>query len=244
MTPLLEGRTAIVTGAAGGLGRAICEVLAREGACVVRVDMAGDDCLHLDVGSADGNRAMVEAALELHGRLDVLVLNAGVQHMAPLPEFPEEQWDRLMDVMAKGPFLAIKHAWPHLTRRPGGRIVVTASGSSFIAEKYKAAYVSAKHAVAGLVKVAALEGGPLGLTANAVAPGWMMTQLIEGQMADQVRLHGRPREEILASWMAQSPVERPVETAEVAETIAFLASERASGINGAIVPVDLGLLAC
>lgn len=244
MTALLRGRTAIVTGAAGGLGSAICEVFEREGASVVRVDVAGEGCLHLDAGSAAGNREMVETAIARHGRLDVLVLNAGVQYMAPLPEFPEEEWDRLMDVMARGPFLAVKYAWPELTRQPGGRIVATASGSSFVAEKYKAAYVSAKHAVAGLVKVAALEGGPLGLTANAVAPGWMMTRLIEGQMADQIRLHGQPREEILASWMAQSPVDRAVEPSEVAETIAFLASARASGINGAIIPVDLGLLAC
>jgi 3-hydroxybutyrate dehydrogenase len=236
---LLEGRVAVITGADGGLGRAICGVFRREGAEVVPVDVRGDGCELLDVGS---NGRMVEIALERHGRLDALILNAGVQFMAPIAEFPEEQWDRLLDVMAKGPFLAIKHAWPALTERSGGRIVVTASGSSYIAEKYKAAYVAAKHAVVGLVKVTALEGAPLGLTANAVAPGWMMTGLIEGQMDDQIRLHRRPHEEIVASWLARSPAERAVEPLEVAETIAFLASARSSGINGAIVPVDLGLL--
>ena len=239
---LLEGRVAVVTGAAGGLGRAICDVFRREGAHVVAVDLAGDGCEHLDVGTGAGTSRMVELALERHGRLDALILNAGVQFMAPLPEFPEEQWDRLMAVMAKGPFLAIRHAWPALTERPGGRIVVTASGSSFIGEKYKAAYVAAKHAVAGLVKVAALEGAAQGLTANAVAPGWMMTGIVERQMEDQVRLNRRPREEIVASWLARSPVDRAVDPNEVAETIAFLASSRASGINGAVVPVDLGLL--
>ena len=158
MTRTPEGQVAIVTGAAGGLGRAIRTVLGREGASVLAVDIEGDDCVHLDVGTDSGNRQMVELALEQNGRLDVLILNAGVQYMAPLPEFPAEEWDRLMNVMAKGPYLAIKHAWTALTERPGGRIIVTASGSSFIAEKYKAAYVAAKHAVAGLVKVAALEG--------------------------------------------------------------------------------------
>jgi 3-hydroxybutyrate dehydrogenase len=239
---LLEGRVAVVTGADGGLGRAICGVFRREGAEVVPVDVLGDGCESLDVGTSEGTRRMVEVALERHGRLDALILNAGVQFMAPIAEFPEEQWDRLLDVMAKGPFLAIKHAWPALTERSGGRIVVTASGSSYIAEKYKAAYVAAKHAVVGLVKVTALEGAPLGLTANAVAPGWMMTGLIEGQMDDQIRLQRRPREEIVASWLGRSPAERAVEPREVAETIAFLASARSSGINGAIVPVDLGLL--
>jgi 3-hydroxybutyrate dehydrogenase len=243
VTQSLHGRVAIVTGAAGGLGRAICSVLEREEAKVIAVDVKGDGCVAVDAGTDDGTRQMIDLALERHGRLDALILNAGVQSMAPLPAFPEAEWDRLMDVMAKGPFLAIKHAWPALTERTGGRIIVTASGSSFIAEKYKAAYVAAKHAVAGLVKVAALEGGPVGLTANAVAPGWMMTPLIESQMADQVRLHERSRDEIIASWMERGPVDRAVEPIEVAEVIAFLASSRASGINGAILPVDLGLLA-
>jgi len=238
----LEGKVACVTGAAGGLGVTICEVLAREGALVVPVDVQGD-ALHLDIGTEAGNRAMVEAALERHGRLDVLVLNAGAQHVAPIPEFPEAEWDRLFDVMVKGPWLAMKHAWPHVAR-PGGRVVVTASGSSFIAEQYKAAYVAAKHAVLGLVRVAALEGGPLGMTANAVGPGWMRTPMVENQLAEQMRLHGRSREEVITSMVDRHPVKRFVEPVEVANTIAFLASEEASGINGSFVPVDLGTLAC
>ena len=241
---LLAGRAAVVTGAARGLGASICEVFEREGASVLGVDLQGDGCFRADVGSEQGNREMIEAARDRFGHLDTLVLNAGVQHMAPLAEFPVEQWDRLMDVMVKGPFLAMKHAWPFLTERPGGRIVVTASGSSFVAERYKAAYITAKHGVAGLVKVAALEGGPVGLTANAVAPGWMMTPLIEAQLPDQVRLHQMSREDLLASWMGAAPSQRAVETLEVAETIAFLASDRGSGINGTVVRVDLGLLSC
>jgi 3-hydroxybutyrate dehydrogenase len=234
---------AIVTGAAGGLGASICDVFEREGAQVVAVDLRGDGCLVADVASEEGNRSMIDATVQRHGRLDTLVLNAGVQFMSPLSEFPVDQWDRLMDVMVKGPFLAMRYAWPLLTSKPGGRIVVTASGSSFFAEKFKAAYVTAKHGVAGLVKVAALEGAPSGLTANAVAPGWMMTSLMEGQMADQMRLNAKSREELMASWAATSPAARSLRPAEVAETIAFLASDRASGINGAIVPVDLGHLA-
>lgn len=239
---LLADRVAIVTGAAGGLGRSLCEVCEREGARVVPVDIHGDGMVHVDIGTPEGTAAMVDVALERHGQLDILVLNAGAQHVASIGEFPEHEWDRLHDVMVKGPFLAMQAAWEQLTRRPGGRIIVTASGSSYIAEKYKSAYVAAKHGVLGLVKVAALEGGPLGLTANAVAPGWMRTPMVEQQLADQMRLHDTTREEVIASFVTRHPVDRFVETAEVAETVAFLASERASGINGACVPVDLGTL--
>jgi 3-hydroxybutyrate dehydrogenase len=199
--------------------------------------------LHLDIGTDAGNKAMVDAALEQHGRLDVLVLNAGAQHVAPIPDFPEREWDRLFDVMVKGPWLAMKHAWPQIAR-PGGRVVVTASGSSYIAEQYKSAYVAAKHAVLGLVRVAALEGGPLGMTANAVGPGWMRTPMVENQLAEQMRLHGRSREDVIESMVDRHPVKRFVEPVEVASTIAFLASDDASGINGSFIPVDLGTLAC
>jgi 3-hydroxybutyrate dehydrogenase len=240
--PRLAGRVAVVTGASGGLGRSLCEVLWREGAHVLPVDLEGGDVLQADVGTEAGNRAMVREALDRYGRLDVLVLNAGCQHVAPIAEFPEEQWDRLHDVMVKGPFLAIRAAWPELIRRPGGRIVVTASGSSFIAERFKAAYVAAKHGVLGLVRVAALEGGPLGLTANAVAPAWMRTPMVEGQVAEQMRLHGRTREEVVKSFVTRHPVERFVEPDEVSAAVAFLASPEASGINGVCLPVDLGTL--
>jgi 3-hydroxybutyrate dehydrogenase len=238
----LAGKVAVVTGAAGGLGASICEVFEREEAVVVPVDVQGD-ALHLDVGTDAGNKAMVDAALERHGRLDVLVLNAGAQHVAPLAEFPESEWDRLFDVMVKGPWLAMKHAWPHVAR-PGGRVIATASGSSFIAEQYKSAYVAAKHAVLGLVRVAALEGGPLGMTANAVGPGWMRTPMVENQLAEQMRLHGRSRDEVIETMVERHPVKRFVEPLEVANTIAFLASDEASGINGSFIPVDLGTLAC
>ena len=228
--------------AAGSEG-AICDVLDREGATLVRVDLSGDGCEHLDVASDDGCRRMVEIALERHGRLDVLVLNAGVQHMAPFAEFPNEQWDRLVGVMLTGPFLAIKHAWAPLTERPGGRIIVTASTSSLVGEVFKPAYVSAKHGVAGLVKVAALEGAKLGLTANAVAPGWMWTGMAESQIDDQARLHGRTREEVLGSMDDNNPAGRMIQPAEVAEVVAFLASERASAVSGTVIPVDLASMA-
>jgi 3-hydroxybutyrate dehydrogenase len=240
----LDGRVAIVTGAAGGLGTSVCDTLERDGATVLGVDLHSDGHLHADVGTAEGNQIMVEAALRVYGRIDVLVLNAGLQLMAPIAEFPEQEWDRLMSVMLKGPYLAMRYAWSALTARPGGRIIVTASVSSVVAEPYKSAYVAAKHGVVGLVKVAALEGASSGLTANAVGPGGMRTPLIEKQLDDHVRLRGISREEVVEGMVARHGVKRFVETQEVAGVISFLAGPEASGITGAFVPVDLGLLAC
>jgi 3-hydroxybutyrate dehydrogenase len=235
----LEGKVAAVTGAAGGIGRSICDVLREHGAQVLAVDLAGDDVFHADIGTEEGNRAMIDTAVERHGALDILVLNAGVQHDAPIDEFPVEEWDRLLDAMLKGPFLAIKHGWAQLTRQPGGRIVATSSGSAVFAEVNKAAYVSAKHGVWGLIKVAALEGAPHGLTANAVGPGWVRTPMAEKQIAARMEASGRGEDEVVADMVARHPVKRFVETREVAEVIAFLASPAASGISGELVSVDL-----
>jgi 3-hydroxybutyrate dehydrogenase len=234
---------AIVTGAAGGLGDATVQALRQAGAAVVPVDVHGDDCLIADVATAEGNRRMVDLALQRHGRLDILVLNAGAQAMNPIADYLEADWDRLLNVMVKGPFLAMKFAWPQLTRQPGGRIIVTSSTAGLVGAPYKAAYVAAKHAVLGLVKVAALEGAGAGLTANAVAPGWMRTPLAENQIGDHMRLRGTGRDEVIASMIAEQPAGRFVDTAEVAGLITFLAGPGGSAINGACIPVDTGTLA-
>ena len=131
MTEMLRDHVAVVTGAAGGLGSEICRVFEEEGARVVRVDIRGEDCLHVDVATADGNRRMIEEAIARHRRLDTLVLNAGDQSVAPISAFPEAAWDTLMNVMLKSAFLAIKCAWPYLTERPGGRIIATGSTFKF-----------------------------------------------------------------------------------------------------------------
>ena len=238
----LSGRVAILTGAAGGLGRAVLHALRHAGATVVPVDVHGDECLIADVATADGNRTMVDLAVQRHGRLDILILNAGAQAMNPIADYPEADWDRLMNLMVKGPFLAMKSAWPHLTRQPGGRIIVTSSTAGLVGAPYKAAYVAAKHAVLGLVKVAAIEGAAAGLTANAVAPGWMHTPLADNQIRDHVRLRGISRDEVIASMVAEQPARRFVDTTEVARLITFLAGDGGSAINGACIPVDTGTL--
>jgi 3-hydroxybutyrate dehydrogenase len=236
-------RVAVVTGAGGALGSSITEALRGCGVRVLGVDVVGDGCESFDVGTETGCRAMVSRAVELHGRLDILVLNAGVQHVSAIDTFEAEQWQRVMDVCLNGPFHAIKAAWPELTRNEGGRVIATASTSSFHAEPFKAAYNAAKHGLLGLIKSAAVEGGRYGLTANAVAPSWMRTPMVERQLEEQMRLRNASRQEVLDDFLGHQPVKRFIDTGEVAAAIAFLASEQASAITGACLPVDLGALA-
>jgi 3-hydroxybutyrate dehydrogenase len=201
----------------------------------------GDDCLIADVSMAEGNQAMVEAALERHGRLDILVLNAGTQAMNPIATYSEADWDRLMNLMVKGPFLAMKFAWPHLTRQPGGRIIVTASTVSLQGAPYKAAYVAAKHGVLGLVKTLALEGADQGITATAVCPGFVRTPLVESQIAGQAKAHGISEERVLEDViLAPHAVKRLIEPEEVADTVAFLLGPGGRAFTGVPVTMDLG----
>ncbi|MGY4408340.1 3-hydroxybutyrate dehydrogenase [Bradyrhizobium sp. LB7.1] len=236
----VEGRVALVTGAAGGLGKAIVAELRERGASVHGVDVTGDGVFHADLSTASGNRDMVAHVLAAAGRLDILVLNAGCQFVAPIDQFPDSEWERLRGVMLDGPFFAMKAAWPALTKAPGGRIVVTASTASFGGAPGKAAYIAAKHSVLGLVRVAALEGAAHGLTANAVAPGWMDTGMMRGQLAAQATSQGISADEVVARFRSSQPGNRFVDIREVAATIGFLASPSASGINGECVIIDLG----
>ncbi|GAA1324854.1 SDR family NAD(P)-dependent oxidoreductase [Leucobacter albus] len=237
----LDQRVVIVTGAARGLGAVIAECLEQASASVVRVDIAGGD-FAADISTAAGNEAMVAHALQLHGRLDGIVLNAGVQHVRPLTEFPEEQWDRLHGVMLKGPFLGLQAAWPALAASGTGRAVIVSSTSAIAAEPDKSAYVSAKAGVMGLVRATAVEGGRDGVAVNAVLPGWMRTEMAEAQLRTAVD-GGLDRAEAEARMFARQPVKRFVETGEVAAAVRFLLSPAASGITGVGLPVDLGLLA-
>lgn len=236
------GRAVLVTGAHGGLGTVLCRRFAGLGAQVLGVDVAdGDDTYRADVATVEGNDAMVAEALRRFGRLDVLVLNAGLQHVAPLPEFPPERWDALHDVMLKGPFLALQAAWDALSET-GGRVVVISSTSGFAAEPSKAAYIAAKTGVLGLVRAAAIDAAAAGIRINAVAPGWMRTPMAEGQIVSAMQA-GLSENEALERLMARQPVKRFVEPDEVAAAVAFLASDAASGITGTCLAVDLGLLA-
>ncbi len=236
----LEGQVALVTGAAGGIGGAICARLRAAGVTVVGADLQGAD-VDADLTTPEGNAAIVEAALERHGRLDVVVPNAGVQHVAPIEDFPVDKWDTIVALLLTSPFLLARHAWPALRESGHGRYVVIASAHSLAASPYKAAYVSAKHGVLGLVRTLALEGGEHGITTAAVCPGFVRTPLVEKQIADQAKAHGVEEDTVLENIiLAPHVVKALIEPADVAEAVHFLLTPAGRTITGAPFIMDQG----
>ncbi len=242
----LAGKAALVTGAASGIGRAVTERLQRAGMDVLAVDVNpapdGPGIPHqADLTDAESNAGAVAAAIERFGRLDLVVPNAGVQHVAPVGEFPQERWNTIVALLLTSPFLLAKHAWPALRDSGSGRFIVIASVHGLVASPFKAAYVSAKHGVIGLVKTLALEGAGDGITATAVCPGYVRTPLVEKQIADQARVHKLSEEEVLEQViLAPHAVKELIEPAEVAEVVAFLAGPAGRAFTGAPVTMDFG----
>jgi 3-hydroxybutyrate dehydrogenase len=229
-------RAALVTGAAGGIGAATVSRLEQDGWAVHGVDV--DDG---DLTTRQGNRAVVDAALDRFGRLDAVVANAGFQHVASVAEFPEERWDALVALLLTSPFLLAKYAWEALTASGDGRFVAIASAHGLTASPFKAGYVAAKHGVLGLVKVLALEGAEVGITASAVCPAYVRTPLVEAQIADQARTHGLPEERVLEEVILErQAVKRLIEPEEVAGVVSFLLGPEGRAFTGAPVVMDLG----
>jgi 3-hydroxybutyrate dehydrogenase len=229
-------KAALVTGAAGGIGAAIVERLEASDWSVHAVDIAD-----ADLSTRDGNRAVVEQALERFGRLDAVVANAGFQHVASVEDFPEDQWDKLLAVLLTSPFLLAKYAWEALRNCGEGRFVVIASAHSLTASPFKAGYVSAKHGVLGLVRTLALEGADVGIAAIAVCPCYVRTPLVESQIAAQARAHDLPEELVLSDVILErQAVKRLLEPAEVADVVAFLLGPSGGAFTGSPIVMDLG----
>lgn len=248
--PGLGGRTALVTGAAGGIGRACVLRLAAAGAKVRAVDRDAEG-LDALAGQAQGLAGAVEtrtldltdldAAEQVAAGTDILVNNAGLQLVRPIEEFPPDVFHTVLTVMLEAPFRLIRGALPHMYGQGWGRIVNISSVHGLRASAYKSAYVAAKHGLEGLSKTAALEGAEHGVTSNCVNPGYVRTPLVERQIADQAAAHGLPEERVLVDVLLRdSALKRLLEPEEVAEAVAYLCGPQASFITGTSLPLDGG----
>ncbi|HSG77633.1 MAG TPA: 3-hydroxybutyrate dehydrogenase [Burkholderiales bacterium] len=245
-------RAAIVTGAASGIGLACAERLAADGMQVVLADVnekagteqakrLGGTFFGADLTTRAGCRGLADAALKAYGGVHVLVNNAGFQHVAPIEEFSEDQWERMIALMLTAPFLLTRYCWPAMKRQKWGRVVNIASIHALVASPFKAGYVSAKHGLIGLTRTAALEGGEHGITVNAICPAYVKTPLVDGQIADQAKANNMSPADVIENIMlAPAAVKRLIEPREVAEFVAYLCGEAAGTITGAALTMDLG----
>jgi len=253
MAAATTDKVALVTGAASGIGLAIARDLAERGVRVTLSDydveagqaaaaeLPGGRFSAADLSDPEASRWLVTDTVAAMGRVDILVNNAGIQHVASITEFPEEQWRLIIEIMLTSPFILTKAALPGMYERGWGRVINIASVHALRASPYKAAYVAAKHGLLGLTRVTALEGAEHGVTCNAVCPSYVRTALVEKQIADQARIHGIPESEVVEKIMvAEAPIRRLLEPAEVARFAGYLCSDDAAGITGSAQTIDCG----
>jgi 3-hydroxybutyrate dehydrogenase len=244
----LLGRTALVTGAASGIGEAVVERYLAAGASVVAVDRdeaglaALVDRLGTDaLSTIAADLSDLDALTTLRADVDILVNNAGVQHIAPVHEFPLDRFELILDLMLHAPFRLIRQSLPHMYARGWGRVVNVSSAHGLRASAYKSAYVAAKHGLEGLSKVVALEGAEHGVPSNCISPGYVRTPLVEKQIADQAATRGVPEEDVLDKVLLERmAVKRLVEPAEVAELAAFLCGPASASVTGTSLTMDGG----
>jgi 3-hydroxybutyrate dehydrogenase len=245
-TPVLADRTALVTGAASGIGAAIVRRLVADGAAVLAIDRdeAGLKALAAAVPRVEAllcDLADLDAVDKLPAAVDVLVNNAGLQHVAPVPEFDPERFSLILRVMLEAPFRLARRTLPHMYERGWGRVVNISSVHGLRASPFKSAYVSAKHGLEGLSKVIALEGAGRGVTSNCINPAYVRTPLVERQIADQARTHGIDEDAVLEQVMlGPVAVKRLVEPDEVAELAAVLYGPASASISGSSLSMDGG----
>lgn len=250
----VRGRRALVTGAASGIGFAIARHLAAGGAHVVVSDLPGErlELARAEVAGATAiaadlaDRSAIARVVEEAGPVEILVNNAGLQHVSPIDRFPEDSWDRLIAVMLTAPFLLTKGFLPGMYERGWGRVINIASVHGLVASPFKAAYVSAKHGVIGLTKTIALEAAAEcpDVTAHAICPSYVRTALVEAQVADQAKVHGIPPEDVVNGVLLEAnAVKRLIEPSQVAETVGFLCSSAAWTMTGGVLTMDAGWLA-
>jgi len=255
----LAGKVSLVTGSTSGIGLGIARALAEAGSDVVlnglgvaseiarTKDRISADCdVKVSYSPADMTkpaaiRDMIETTLAEHGRLDVLVNNAGIQYVAPLDQFPVEKWDAILSINLSSAFHTMRSVLPAMRKNKFGRIINIASAHGLVASPFKAAYVAAKHGIVGLTKVAALETAEQGITCNAICPGYVYTPLVEAQIDGQAKVHGISREQVIHDvLLAQQPNKRFATVEELGALTVFLAGDAAASITGIALPVDGG----
>ncbi len=255
----LEGRTAIVTGSTSGIGLGIATALVQAGAAVMlngfgdpreieatRASLADGNDVDVgydsaDMASRDAIRMMVERAVARFGQVDIVVNNAGIQHVAPIGEFPPAKWDAILAINLSSAFHLVQATFDGMKARGFGRIVNIASAHGLIASPFKSAYVAAKHGMVGLTKVVALEGAEFGITANAICPGYVWTPLVEKQIDDQAKTHNIARDAVIRDvFLKEQPTRRFATVEEMGALAVFLCTDAAASITGTALPVDGG----
>jgi 3-hydroxybutyrate dehydrogenase len=255
----LAGRVSLVTGSTSGIGLGIARALAAAGSEIIlngfgpsesiaeaQAQIAAEfnvRVLHspADMSKPASIREMIETTLASFGRLDVLVNNAGIQHVAPLQEFPPEKWDAILAIDLSSAFHTSRLALPSMIDHKWGRIINVASAHGLVGSPFKSAYVAAKHGVVGLTKVIALETAEHGITCNAICPGYVYTPLVEAQIDNQARAHRIPREQVIRDvLLAQQPNKRFATVEELGALAVFLVSDGAASITGTALPIDGG----
>jgi 3-hydroxybutyrate dehydrogenase len=255
----LASKTALVTGSTSGIGLAIARALAAQGANVVingfgeptaieaereKIEAEfGVKCAYDNADMTDGAQIalMVSKAEQVFGSVDVLVNNAGIQHVAPIEDFPVDKWNQILAINLSAAFHAIRAATPGMKARKWGRIISTASAHSLVASPFKSAYVAAKHGIAGLTKTAALELATFGVTVNCISPGYVWTPLVENQIPDTMKARGLTREQVINDVLLESqPTKQFVTSDQVASLAVYLCSDAASQITGANLSIDGG----
>ena len=256
---MLKGKSAVVTGSTSGIGLGIAKALAGAGVNVtlngfgekaaIETERAGLEKsfgVKAAYSAADMTKPteiadMIKMAEKTFGSVDILVNNAGIQHVAPIEEFPTEKWDQIIAINMSAAFHAIRLALPKMKARKWGRIVNIASAHALVASPYKSAYVAAKHGIAGLTKTVALEAATHGITMNAVCPGYVWTPLVEKQIPETAKARGLTEDQVINDVLLHAqPTKKFVQVTEVAALTAFLASDEAASITGAIIPIDGG----
>jgi 3-hydroxybutyrate dehydrogenase len=255
----LEGTAAIVTGSTSGIGLGIARALAEGGAAVMlngfgdkteietlRASLAENNDVDIAYNGADMSkpeaiRAMAAEARERFGHVDIIVNNAGIQHVSPIETFPPQKWDQIIAIDLSSAFHLVQATFAAMKERRFGRIINISSAHGLIASPFKSAYVAAKHGIVGFTKVIALEGAEFGITSNAICPGYVWTPLVEKQIDDQAKSHGIPRDQVIRDvLLVNQPNKRFATVQEIGALTVFLAGESGASITGTALPVDGG----